>query len=95
MREFKLFRYALLILAVCLCVPLIGCKAVRGKPKAVAWNLQITKATPATIEVDVIGVTPLDKSSLEGYPVDKYFSANDPRRGLSDPDRIIAVRRRR
>jgi hypothetical protein len=51
-----------------------------GGGKTKAWTLKLTKATPATIEVDLVGVAPLDRASLESYPVDKYFSPNDPRR---------------
>jgi hypothetical protein len=93
MNQFKLTHVLGLAVLAGLCVALSGCKVVGGGSKAAAWNLTITKATPATIEVDLVGVTPLDKTSLEGYPVDKYFSANDPRRtGLKvDRDRLTRV----
>jgi len=59
----------------CSGLPIIG-----GGNKPQAWNLNITKNTPATIEVDIVGIAPLEKASFESYSVDKYFSANDPRR---------------
>lgn len=92
MREFKFSQPILILFLACLSIPLTGCKMLGGS-KAVPWTLKITKATPATIEVDVIGVAPLDKASLQGYPVDSYFSANDPRRtGLQvGRDRLTKV----
>lgn len=37
-----------------------GCKST-PKPKPVTWKVEITKQTPASIEVDVVGVSPSEK----------------------------------
>jgi len=46
----------------CACCPLHRHYRVRrAKVKPVAWNVSITKATPASIEADVVGVSASDK----------------------------------
>jgi hypothetical protein len=55
-----------------------GCSSA---PKAKPYNVSITKTTPASIEVDLIGVTPLEKGPLEGYSIDQYWASGDRLRG--------------
>lgn len=50
-------RLLLALAALSLLAP--GCATT---PKPAAWTLVINKTTPASIEVDLIGVTPLDKT---------------------------------
>ncbi|PYJ97885.1 MAG: hypothetical protein DME23_13525 [Verrucomicrobia bacterium] len=50
---------SLSVLLVALTFLTVGCRSSRPKP--VAWNVSITKVTPASIEVDVVGVTPSEK----------------------------------
>jgi hypothetical protein len=65
-----------------------GCETT--KPQA--WNLTINKTTPATIEIDLIGVTESDKPFWTGYNLDKYWSPNDPRRlGADKLSRILEI----
>lgn len=45
--------------------------------KPVAWNLSVTKTTPASIEVDLIGVSPLEKPSWNNVKPDDYWKPND------------------
>ena len=52
----------------------VGCAGVHS------WNVVVNKTTPASIEVDLVGVAPLDKPAWEGYSVDQYFAPGDPRR---------------
>lgn len=54
-------------------------KAAKGKP----YNVRITKTTPASIEVDLIGVSPLEKPMFQGKSIDDYWLPGDPlRKGL-------------
>src|SRR6266436_1387999 len=57
-----------------------GKATVKPRP----WNISITKKTPATIEVDLIGVTELEKAAWEGYPIDEYWKPGDLRRANAD-----------
>jgi len=59
-----------------------GCAGSKGPP--VAWKVSITKATPASIEVDLIGVTEADKPFWAGYDLDKYWTPGDLRRRQAD-----------
>jgi len=73
---------AIWVLAGVIGVAVAGCK---GTPKPVAWNLHLVKKTPAVIEVDLIGVTPLEKSSWESYSMDSYWrDPEDSRRKNAD-----------
>jgi hypothetical protein len=38
-----------------------GCKSTPKPPKPVPWSVTITKQTPASIEVDLVGVSPSEK----------------------------------
>jgi len=44
--------------------------------KPVAWNVSVNKTTPASIEVDFIGVSPLEKSSWNDVKPDDYWKPN-------------------
>src|SRR5947199_5063998 len=57
-----------------------GKATVKPRP----WNISITKKTPATIEVDLIGVTELEKAAWEGYSIDDYWKPGDLRRAEAD-----------
>jgi len=59
-----------------------GCGTPKPKPKP--WNLSITKTTPASIQVDLIGVNEIEKPAWEGYDLDKYWSTGDLRRANAD-----------
>src|SRR5437867_1686804 len=48
------------------------------------WSVSITKQTPAAVEVDLIGVTDLEKPAWEGYSISKYWMPGDPRRANAD-----------
>jgi hypothetical protein len=55
-----------------------GCHSV---PTPKAWNVSIVKETAATIDVDLIGVSSLEKSDWANYNLNDYFNnPNDPRR---------------
>jgi hypothetical protein len=49
------------------------------------WNLSITKTTPASIQVDLIGITESEKPKWEGYSMDLYWSERDLRRINAKP----------
>src|SRR5437762_3060816 len=52
-----------------------GCAS---KPKPVAWTVSITKATPASIEADVVGVSPTDKPYwMNSVKPDDYWKPNN------------------
>jgi hypothetical protein len=60
-----------------------GCHTT-PKLKPRAWNLSINKTTPASIEVDLIGVNEFEKPAWEGYDIDKYWQPGDSRRANAD-----------
>jgi len=64
-----------------------GC-AAGSKIKAKPWNVSITKRTPASIKVDLIGITPMEKPVWEAYPLDKYWTPGDPRRAAAIADMV-------
>jgi hypothetical protein len=58
-----------------------------GTPSPAAWNLNVTKLTPASIDVDIIGVQPSDESQLMNMKPDDWWAPppNDLiRRGYQD-----------
>jgi hypothetical protein len=58
-----------------------------GTPSPAAWNLNVTKLTPASIDVDIVGVQPSDESQLMNMKPDDWWAAppNDlVRRGYKD-----------
>lgn len=73
-----------------------GCSSTLKGSKAKPYNVSITKTTPASIEVDLIGVTPLEKDPWAGYSIDKYWSSGDRRRaGLTDGRDRLTVQLKR
>jgi len=58
----------------------------KAKINAKPWNLSITKNTPSAIEVDVIGVTDIEKPAWEGYSINNYWMPGDQRR--TDADKL-------
>lgn len=58
-----------------------------GSPSPTAWNLDVTKLTPASIDVDIVGVQPSDEAQLMNMKPDDWWAAppNDlTRRGYQD-----------
>lgn len=67
-----------LAMAVFVCFCGAGCHSV---PTPKAWNVSIVKETAATIDVDLIGVSKLEKSDWQNYNLNSYWdNPNDPRR---------------
>ncbi len=65
----------LLVLLVAAVFLTAGC---HSGTKPVAWNLSVTKATPASIEVDFIGVSPSEKPYwMNDVKPDDYWKPND------------------
>jgi hypothetical protein len=64
-----------------------GCKST-PKPKPVAWNLSITKKTPASIEVDLIGVTENEKQFYQSLTMENYWPNSAVRR---DADKLTQI----
>ena len=60
-----------------------GCATL---PKPVAWNISIDKTTPASIEVDLIGITASEIPAWESMNVDKYLAPGSQLR--KDADKI-------
>src|SRR5882672_9248938 len=65
-----------------LAIAIIGVGCFGGsKIKPKAWTVSIVKTnTPASIEVDLIGITEEEKPEWEGYPIDKYWTPGDQKR---------------
>lgn len=68
-----------------------GCKST-PKPKPVAWNVKITKTTPASIEVDLIGVTENEKQFYEGLTMDNYWPNSPVRRDADKLSQILKTK---
>jgi hypothetical protein len=66
-------------LPVAIALTLSGCGTT--KPKPVAWNLSIKKATHSSFKVDVVGVSPSLKATWENAKVSNYWQDNSPLRG--------------
>jgi len=64
-----------LMFATSLAMVLGGC-ASAPKIKPTPWTLSITKKTPASIEMDIIGVTESDQKYYEGMSWDDYWKAD-------------------
>jgi hypothetical protein len=73
-----------LVLSVTVCLLLVACRSTR--PNATAWDVVITKTTPASIEVDLIGISSIERPAWEGYDLDQYWSPGemDSRRAHAD-----------
>jgi hypothetical protein len=80
MNAFSCRNIALFGGVILLGVMATGC----GAPKAQAWNLSLVKSTPATIRVDLVGVSKLERPAWEGYDMDKYWRDGDPRRNQAN-----------
>jgi hypothetical protein len=61
---------------------LAACQSTRPQPRA--WDLVVNKRTPASIQVDLIGVSDIEKPAWEGYDVDRYWTPGDSRRANAD-----------
>jgi hypothetical protein len=56
-----------------------------GTPKIKPWNVSVQKTTGSTVEVDLVGVTDLDRASWEKYDMNKYWrAAGNERRASAD-----------
>ncbi len=65
-------KIALVLFAAALALVIAGC-ASTPKIKPVPWKLSITERTPASIEMDVIGVTPSDQKYYECISWEDYW----------------------
>jgi hypothetical protein len=59
-----------------------GCQS--ATPKLRPMNLVLNKMTPASIKVDLIGVSEVERHAWEGYDVDQYWTEGDSRRANAD-----------
>ncbi len=57
----------------------VGCGST-PKPKVRTWTIKITKVTPASIEVDLLGVNKSEDSYWRSVSVSKYWQPNSPLR---------------
>lgn len=76
------------ILVVALSFVTAGCSST---PKPVPWNVNITKTTPASIEADVVGVSPSDKPYwMNSVKPDDYWKANNTvRKGAKKVSQVL------
>jgi hypothetical protein len=70
------------LLLIALSLILAACQSTRPSPRA--WDLMITKTTPASIEVDLVGVSEIEKLAWQGYDLDQYWAPGDSRRANAD-----------
>jgi hypothetical protein len=64
-----------LISFIALCIITAGCSSL---PKPVPWNVSITKVTPASIEVDIVGISPTEKPYwMNSVKPDDYWKPNN------------------
>jgi len=57
----------------------MGCKST---PKAAPWTISLTKETPASIELDLVGISPADKPYWQNnIKVDDYWKNGSVRKG--------------
>jgi len=76
-------------LVLSLALATTGCKST---PKPVPWRISITKTTPASIEVDLIGVTEKEKSFYEGLSMDNYWPNSPVRRDADKESQILKTK---
>jgi len=74
--------FSQLILLVGLSQLLVSCQSTRSQARP--WDLVITKTVPASIEVDLIGISEIERPAWEGYDLDQYWTAGDSRRANAD-----------
>ncbi len=67
------FPTALVLLAIASIA--VGCRST-PKPKVRTWTVKITKVTPASIEVDLLGVNKSEDSYWRSVSVNKYWQPN-------------------
>lgn len=75
---------SLRLLACFVALACFGVACGTPNPKPRPWNLSITKTTPASIEVDLIGVNAMERPAWEGYDMDRYWTSGDLRRANAD-----------
>ena len=62
-----------------------GCATLQ---KPVVWNISIDKTTPASIEVDLIGITASEIPAWESMNVDKYLAPGSQLRKDADKNTV-------
>ena len=60
-----------------------------GRPSPQAYNLVLNKTTSASIKVDLIGVSQIEKHAWEGYDLDQYWAEGDSRRANADKLSVV------
>jgi hypothetical protein len=55
-----------------------GCGSAPKKAKPVNWDMKLTKVTPASIEVDLIGISKSEDSYWRNLRPDDYWKPNSP-----------------
>lgn len=77
-RFLLLARSSILLVVLCLFMP--GCGSPgRKSGKPVAWNIKLIKVTGASVEVDLIGISPSELSYWNHVDITKYFATTgDP-----------------
>jgi len=70
--------------ALILALTFFACGCGTARPKPQPWNISVTKTTPASIRVDLIGVPDADMPAWESYNMDDYWKDGDPRRREAD-----------
>lgn len=76
------------VLLVALSLFAVGCGTTKPG-RAVAWNVSITKTTPASIEVDLIGVTENEKQFYAGLAMEDYWKSGGQVR--KDADKLTKI----
>jgi hypothetical protein len=71
-----------LLLLVALSGLLVACQSTQPNPAA--WDVVITKTVPDSIEVDLIGISEIERPAWEGYDLDQYWATGDSRRANAD-----------
>lgn len=67
----------LLALCAAVAIAVVGCKSAPPGGRPVAWNFSITKKTPASIEVDLIGVAAANEENfLNGVSREDYWKSD-------------------
>ncbi len=71
--------YPLLLLGL-VCVLAAGCGSTPKTGKPAKWDIKVTKVTPASIEVDLIGISKSEDAYWRNVKLDEYWKANSPLR---------------
>jgi len=73
MNPTKTMLIGLPVLLAAVSLVAVGCGST-PKPKPVyGWDISITKKTPASIEVDIVGITSTEKAFCESLTADQYW----------------------